>query len=163
MVCTLQTQLANIWLHKWPCLSASAWTTAIVPFVCVVIKKNRGENIKEREKENPQCYSLMTPIVLLSPTLFFLFWWGGWEEGRNYFCQVWGTNVAGELWGGAVLGVLAHVWSGTYWAPIGQIPCLLPRLRPYGRSFWQNGTSVLEIRAFSTRQGSAFKTHNTKL
>lgn len=158
MASPLLTQLANVWLCVCDCVCARVCvrlpeSTLILPFVCVMIQLKEGGCTSKRGRIFPiPCYLKMTPIVLLFSAFFFV-WRGSWGEGKSYFCQIRGTNAAGELWGGAVLAVLGHVWSATHWALIGRFQGPPGRLRPRGSSFWQNGTSFLEIRAFSTRQG----------
>lgn len=100
MVFTLQTQLANIWLHMWPCLSASACTTSIVPFVCVMIKKNsRGGWTSKRGEKNPNAtrkWHLLFSFLPLS--LFYLVGRMGWG-GKLFLSGLWNKCGGGTLRG----------------------------------------------------------------
>lgn len=150
---TPRAQRANIWRHVWQCVSASACTTLILPFVSMMIKTKGGVE-HESEKECSYFLAVWKWHLLFFLSLFFLLGGVAGEGSKKCILVGFGEkNVVGELWGGAVLAVLAHVWSATHWALIGQFQGPLGRLRPHGSSFWQNGTSFLEIRAFSTRQG----------
>lgn len=146
----------SMWLYGWQCLSASAWICTDSAF-CLCNDSNRrggwGGGIKDKRIFPMPCY-LKTVYTYCSSFLSFLLFGGVARERGKIISVRFGEQMQwGELWGGAVLAVLAHVWSETYWAMIGQFQGPPGRLRPCRNSLWQNGTSFLEIRAFSTRQG----------
>lgn len=102
MACALQTQLANMWLHVWPCLSASAWIYTDSAFcLCNDQNKRKGVNIKERRIFPIPCYLKMTPIVLL----FSLFLFAGVAGERARIISVrfgeqmrWGNSEGALFW-----------------------------------------------------------------
>lgn len=119
--------------------------TLIWSFVCVMIKtKKEGPRPKRKQYSQFLTFSKWHPLFFfyLSLSLVFFVWSGAGEMGRIISVRFGEQMRWGNLWGGAVLAVLAHVWSGTYWALIGQFQYPPGRLRPHGSSFWQNGSSV---------------------
>lgn len=91
--------------------SLFAESTLILPFVCVMNQLNEGGCASKGGRIFPiPRYLKMTPIVLRFSASFCPAGAAG-GLGGSYFCQIWGggTNAAGELRGGAVLAVLAHV------------------------------------------------------
>lgn len=149
MACALQTQLANMRLHVWLCLSASAWIyTDSVFCLCNDQKQKRGGE-HQREKNIPNSLLFENDTYCSSFLSFFCLV----GRGVELFLSDLGNKCGGGTLRGRCSGCACPRLIRNILGPDWTVPVASWETPPPREQLLTKRLERLEIRAFSTRQG----------